>query len=598
MLFKVIMFILLLIIFVNTGLSQDYSEIVDYLDEGNISADELEDIINEYKNNPVILSEVTRDDILGLPISVDLKYKILVNMKQFAGVSKWSDLSKIGFSENEIAVIRLFFIIRKDDYKKYDIINFISLDNNYLNKYPLSKIKQQIVYSDRFLFTAFSNEMDQGEKSFFDSYKFAISLNVFHNRCELMAGSYRIKWGAGILFSNSLFSRFVRDGYNNIYISKSGVRQYIGYSEDHFLSGIAAKVNFRTGDILIFYSKRNLDARVNNDTVTKFITSGYHVSQGEIISKNAVAENLCGIGFNRSFNAGKCGILFGKMTYNKVIEFLCNDDDYSYISLYHRMTFDKVSYVGEVALIDKYISFIEGIKVDVNRVRIATGYRRMNPYLFSRLGRSRKYFSSYNVNEEGFLFSIMKRFEIFNISFFLDFHRRIFDSDDTWSRLDRLYIYIPVRKKVNFGLDIYRDNPSSPNESLKMRFNIHYRIVKQFLFKNIIVMKLFKQELKSTLAMLSLRYEMVNWIVYIGISEYFNKAGSMSSIVEPSVSYNIDLVNLYGNGHRFFIVFKGHINDKFELNLAYKRNLEIDRKYDIKEKNRVVFQTCYYLWDK
>lgn len=153
---------------------------------------------------------------------------------------------------------------------------------------------------------------DAGEPCFnrdnplWDSYGGHIMLRDIGPLRTLIVGDFKVGFGEGLVVNNSL--RLGKSG-SSMWRTSNLLRPHRSADEVNFLRGVAAAVHLgREWDITAFYSRRNLDATVNDDnTVSTLSTTGLHRTAGELAHKATVGAQTTGLHIGSSYHVRHVG---------------------------------------------------------------------------------------------------------------------------------------------------------------------------------------------------------------------------------------------------------------------------------------------------
>ncbi|MBO5698781.1 MAG: helix-hairpin-helix domain-containing protein [Bacteroidaceae bacterium] len=113
-------------------------------------------------------------------------------------------------------------------------------------------------------------------------------------------GDFKISLGQGLIIGEQQFGG--RMGYvDQMPKSKLKIRAHRGCNEINFFRGAAATHSWGDWKALVFASWRQLDARMENDTVRSIQTSGLHRTPTEVSRKNQLNAYIAGGALQRTF---------------------------------------------------------------------------------------------------------------------------------------------------------------------------------------------------------------------------------------------------------------------------------------------------------
>lgn len=135
----------------------------------------------------------------------------------------------------------------------------------------------------------------------YDYTSFYLTYQPAGQRFRLWLGDYKVQWGAGLLLGNAFFlgRRQWLEGGTRL---SAELKPHTSTDECRYFRGGAVALTWGNGwQISAFASLRRLDARVENDTVTSFLTDGLHRTRRELERKHNV----------------DCGVVGARLAYSK-----------------------------------------------------------------------------------------------------------------------------------------------------------------------------------------------------------------------------------------------------------------------------------------
>ncbi len=228
---------------------------------------------------------------------------------------------------------------------------------------PLSgSLRYRNHYSDR-LQVGWTLENDDGEafatqeNRLFDYYSFYL---LQRNKGWLgtwAVGDYKIHWGMGLTtgvgFMNSgmgLLSS--RHGH------APGVFAHTGTDEYRYLRGGAVELNFRPAKLTLFTSLRELDGRLEGDSLKSINTSGYHRLLLDRKRKHNTQQQVAGGSVDFQFRQIHFGLSGLYIHYNHPFmrgdrpyqQYLMKGSNFANASLHYSYERRKISFSGETAV--------------------------------------------------------------------------------------------------------------------------------------------------------------------------------------------------------------------------------------------------------
>ena len=139
-----------------------------------------------------------------------------------------------------------------------------------------------------------------------------------NGRWQTWLGDYNVRSNHGLLFSSGLFKNTAQ--INGTLPSRPlTIKSHSSCDESNFFRGLALARQGRTWNAAAFVSLRQLDARLDNDTITSFSKTGLHRTKTELERKNNVRNltTAMQLGYNKS--RFKIGLTFVFDSYDHVV---------------------------------------------------------------------------------------------------------------------------------------------------------------------------------------------------------------------------------------------------------------------------------------
>lgn len=184
---------------------------------------------------------------------------------------------------------------------------YCSYSDSILDKYPNRKylgeafytsVKYSYAYEDK-IQAGLLAEKDMGEPFWkpvhkgYDYYSFHLLLRDFKWLKTLAIGDYKVSFGQGLVISND-FSPSRSALVTQAERRNNGFRRHFSTNESDFFRGAAATVSFGNWDLSAFYSRRRMDAALENDTFPSVQTSGLHRLQRDWDKRKTVVMQTYG----------------------------------------------------------------------------------------------------------------------------------------------------------------------------------------------------------------------------------------------------------------------------------------------------------------
>lgn len=193
---------------------------------------------------------------------------------------------------------------------------------------------------------------------------------------KLIIGDYQLQFGQGLgLWSNMGFGK--SSDVNNIKKYASGVKANTSSNENHFFRGFASTVQIRNWNLSLFYSTKNRDANLIQDSnnedsvyISSIQNTGLHRTINELNDKQSLNERISGFNISYRFNIIKFGTTFYTLNYNLPIyptnqiqnNFKFRGNSNRVISIDYQAMFNKTELFGEIARSkNKKIAVLSGL---------------------------------------------------------------------------------------------------------------------------------------------------------------------------------------------------------------------------------------------
>lgn len=574
----------------------DYKYIVNYFESGEISETEIENILDEYRGNPLDIRKCTVEEVEGLPISFDLKYKLLLSLDSLRTVSTWRDIRRVaGLSKEELQFIKNFFFLEREAKQRINILKQTFFKLSEKSDWCIARNKLKLNISGNLLDISFTGEYDEGERHLFDCKNISVLFRKFlANRFSCSMGTFRVRWGYGLLYNSSLYSMLMQARAGNLRIRDPKLAPYSGVDENNFLRGLGLSGSFGICNLLFFVSNSFIDSRAEGDTVIKFLNSGYHVSEGQLAFRKNLREKVIGTGVSIKRDRVSAGCMVSSASYSRYLKYMDYSRQIKALSFYCATTGEFVDFGCEILVINGKFNFTGNLVFAIEDVSLGIGYRRLNGSYFYRLGSTRKYFRGYNSDEEGVLYILERKFRKLRVKLLTDFHRRLSrqSADDLkWGRV--FYTRIYGIGRGNFVLDLIDDYIPEEGSLRRAYFKYSFVLDERITVENALRLKLERGRCFSFAISTCFRYTERWWYIKFGASEFQIGDGGSITIFEPSVPYHFDFANLYGNGYRFFIVLGGRLSENLEIAFAYKPGLSYSGDFRGRRLERLIVHLHY-----
>jgi hypothetical protein len=233
---------------------------------------------------------------------------------------------------------------------------------------------------------------------------------------QVLIGDYNVAAGQGlVLWRGTSFGK----GSEAVAVAKKsglGVQPYRSTDEFNFFRGIAGSSSFGLGfgrfEATAFFSRRILDATIDNETVSSFYEEGYFRTENELQKQKALVEQVAGGRLQVvGANGWSVGSTFFRSTFdkplisNRAYEFAGKEQ--SVVGFDAAVTMGSISAFGEIARSgDRAVAGVIGTILNISgKSNIALAYRDYAP-AFNNFHASGFGERSETKNERGFYFGV------------------------------------------------------------------------------------------------------------------------------------------------------------------------------------------------
>ena len=327
-------------------------ELTEDSEENAESIEKLFDELSYLSENPLNLNLTTAEQLSQIPFLTDQQITSLLEYRQRQGelVSIY-ELKNIRSMDSETIelILPFVFVGEIDKTRAFTLKNMLTYGKNellvrydrnlnqkrgyqdvpdsVLQQYPNRKYVGEPFYTslrysytfDNRLQAGFVAEKDAGEAFLndyhkgYDYYSVHAVLKDIGKIRTLAVGDYKASFGQGLVISND-FTPSRSSILAQAERRNNGFRRHYSTNETDFFRGVATTVSLGRVDVSAFYSNRNADATVSDQTITSFKTDGLHRTPGDLDKKGNIRIETAGANLRYS----STGVLIGMtaLTYN------------------------------------------------------------------------------------------------------------------------------------------------------------------------------------------------------------------------------------------------------------------------------------------
>lgn len=435
----------------DTDVQELFEQLIDESTEDE-EEEQLFEILEELRNNPVDLNKSTLYELLQIPfLDYSSAQMIIEHRDKFGFFFSVAEINAVRELDKEIIKKVIPFLrvtiqdIRKEEQNKpllksnvrnYGIIlrsRFIQdlqpkkgfLSNKYQGNRFKSYNRFQAFYGNDYRINILT-EKDAGENSLTDFYSFNFFAKNFFFFNTIVLGDYLLEFGQGLVLWRPYGFSKGGDAVLPVMKKDRNIIPYTSADENRFFRGIAANFTFNNFSVTGFISNNFLDASI--DTITGVITSipldGFHRTDNELRRKNKGKKLFLGGRLDYSpINNLQLSFLYSQTNFNLplAISSLGNREEskFEHYSLSYKYFLNTISLFGETAFDGNHLATINGFIINPARNISFTSSFRSYPKNFVAFHSYGFGETSSTQNEIGFYTGIKWRTSIglFNIYF-------------------------------------------------------------------------------------------------------------------------------------------------------------------------------------
>lgn len=561
------------------------ADISEFIDDGYIVINsdneaEYENYLQQYLDEPLYWKGTNYKELEELPLNEFLKNSIIYMFKNEKKIRNWQDFrERSGFSETEMAVVRLFITFEKIRPAKAKIYNYNSMTGE--KEFQINKNFLNVRFtSPSGWYMSGVSERDQLERNVFDHVNFSIKSPQLHNHWQFWLGSFRFNWGSGLFFNTNPMNMMSNSGSANLYRARARFNNYTGSEENNYLFGPA--VHYRSGHYSIFgfYSQNRMDCRIENGVVTSVPFTGRHVSETEISGRNQLVNQSIGAAFLTHFYQQDVGIMIFRNSFNHSILAYDSRDNLSGVSVSHKFSNLYLFANGEYALDADYsLALTQSLQYRRKIYSFGISGRYISPEFDSFSGSILRQFGGKLHNEKGFYYFFSAKInDRSKAAVFADFFSRIKPENkgDPVVRGTQMGLYYRVRMSGKNRLE-FKINRKNDGHVPKNTFNckVSTTVTKKIALTNrYAFVRINTPNIdgygQGVSSYISIRNGFTRFT--IGGTHYFsNHSDCRLYIYEPGIPLKFNLVSLSGSGRNYFLSVDKKVNAFTTLYLAAKQ---------------------------
>ncbi len=373
---------------------------------------EITEILENLSSNPVSMNDADREEWLSIPFITPEMADSILSVKDRKGrFASKRDLSSI-VGRKLYSKIKDFVILSRPSPHKTTFTqkNYRSVEepeeiknNVYTGDEYYSYTKMQYQYGNS-LKAGFLANKDVGENSYLDLWR--ISVEYKKENWRVIAGSYYLQFGEGLLFSNPFSSQKSSMATMPFRTGYEGGSYYLSTLENSGQTGVYLSTNLAYESKLhVFYGRNQRDARLNQDGVIIGIDyDGYHRTEHEEDGKDLINENMRGVALTTNLiPSTHVGLIWSGVSWDPGLSFNIetagesearrqyynfSGDGLNEQGIYYQTGFRQLSLSGEASFSDEGSpGYIQSIYLKNDKSKIGVKYWYLTRNFQSPYGR-------------------------------------------------------------------------------------------------------------------------------------------------------------------------------------------------------------------
>ena len=312
------------------GKSEELLSIIEQISEemavsGISSAEEAIEYLENLADNPVVINKASPAEMENLPFLTPFMISSLIDYrKEFGDILSLDELSFVpGFDKHTAEKLKYFIRLSSNDspppvsmrslikdsksqllfrfnntlerQKGYTPVTAEEWSRNpncrYLSFPGRIYFQYKYEYPGRIKFSM-TSERDAGEIGA-DWLGASLSFEMAGPFQRIIIGDYSARFGQGLVLWNSFSITSLREP-SSLKKNESGVVPYSSTDENRSFRGVAANAQVGNLNLTLFYSTRNIDARIYNGGYTSLLVTGLHNTTATLERKRSLGVSLAG----------------------------------------------------------------------------------------------------------------------------------------------------------------------------------------------------------------------------------------------------------------------------------------------------------------
>lgn len=205
------------------------------------------------------------------------------------------------------------------------------------------------------LVVGFSTEKDPGERNYLDFVAGHLLATIPSLSTTILLGDYSVESAQGLVFCRPMGLSKGFEATANVGGEGVGIRPSLSTAQTWLFRGIGANVALDAGDVVVFYSNKQLDAAIDsNGVIARFDTDGLHRTEAELQRRNRAREAVLGARVSFDVAGGlKIGASGFRARFDRIVNlagpFGFRGNEYSVVGFDAAYTQSTVAFFAEAA---------------------------------------------------------------------------------------------------------------------------------------------------------------------------------------------------------------------------------------------------------
>jgi hypothetical protein len=330
-------------------------------------SNELSDLLQELRSNPINVNLDSRKDLLKIPWLSEEDADLILSTRSIKKIKSTKHLITLGIDEITVSDIEPYIIYSDKSGNSIEQITRLEVKEKYFEESDFLKYYQRIIFKKENWNLGFLSQKDEKEKELLDFYTYYLQYSSNSFLKKIILGKYRPAFGQGIIFAPSLGVSKTASATSTPIKNYSPLKPYKSSFEMWESEGAAANLEIGNVEFIPFFSKTKLDANVNDDEkITSFPESGLHETD---YFKDKVTETFFGSSLRFKSKTNELGILISKHNFNHEFEDSKLKNDYLAFSSFFKLKLGSYPAFGELATADEKYAGVLGIKFGESKFR-------------------------------------------------------------------------------------------------------------------------------------------------------------------------------------------------------------------------------------